>query len=273
MTALAALLGAVTGLGLALAMAALLAPSASVPPPRRAALTQQQLIRMAVALAAAVLVGAVTRWPVGALLSALAVYALPVALGGDRGARQALARTEAVATWAEMLRDNLSAATGLEQTIVLTAPYVPEAIRPQVADLAAAVRLGQRLPAALDVLRERIDDRTGRLVVRALSQASQRQSRQLAELLTELAGRARSRASLRLRIAPGHARIRTNARIIVGFTLAMAAGLALARPAFLAPYDDALGQLVLLVVGAAFAAGLTGIARLARVGTDERSPR
>jgi Flp pilus assembly protein TadB len=126
---------------------------------------------------------------------------------------------------------------------------------------------------ALAELRERMDDPTGRLVVRALLQASQRQSRQLAELLSEMARRARERASLRLRIAPGHARIRTNARIIVTFTLAMAGGLTLFNRQFLRPYDELIGQLVLIIVGLIFTAGFVGISRLARVGLDNTQGR
>lgn len=231
-------------------------------------LTREMLIRAAIAVLIAAAVGLWTRWPVGALLAGIAAYALPTALGSDWHQKQALARTEAVAAWAEMLRDNLSAAAGLEQTILVTAPFAPPAIHDDIADLAASLRLGTRLPVALTELRERMDDPTGRLVVRALLQASQRQSRQLAELLSEMARRARERANLRLRIAPGHARIRTNARIIVTFTLAMAAGLTLFNRKFLAPYDDLMGQLVLVVVGLIFAAGFVGISRLARVGVD-----
>jgi tight adherence protein B len=106
-------------------------------------------------------------------------------------------------------------------------------------------------------------------VVRALIQASTRQSRQLADLLTELATRARARATLRLRIAPGHAKIRTNARVITAFTILMAVGLIVLNPAFLVPYRTLAGQLTLVVVGAVFAVGFVGIARLARVGMSD----
>jgi tight adherence protein B len=268
MVAVVALLGA----GFALSVLGVVAGLRKrvVPPEgrRRPVLTREMLTRAAIAVLVGAAVGLWTRWPVGALLAAIAAYALPTALGSNKHQKEALARTEAVAAWAEMLRDNLSAAAGLEQTILVTAPFAPPAIYDEVADLAAALRLGTRLPVALAELRERMNDPTGRLVVRALLQASQRQSRQLAELLSEMARRARERASLRLRIAPGHARIRTNARIIVIFTLAMAGGLTLFNRQFLAPYDDLMGQLVLIIVGLIFTAGFIGIARLSRVGVD-----
>jgi Flp pilus assembly protein TadB len=167
-----------------------------------------------------------------------------------------------------MLRDSLSAAAGLEQTILLTAPFAPSTIADEVGDLAASLRLGRRLSLALEDFTARIDDPTGRLVARALTQASRRQSRQLPELLSELARRARERANLQLRIAPGHAKIRTNAKIVVAFTLAMAAGMVVFNRPFLRPYDTPLGQLVLLAVGIIFAAGFVGLSRLARAGSS-----
>jgi len=276
-TALVAVLGAAFGVGLIAAIAGL------VPTPPSAVERQswhgllarldadpsagrELLRRMGVAVAVGAVVGVATRWPVGALLAGVAAWVLPVTLGGDRDAREVLARTEAVAVWAEMLRDSLSAAAGLEQTILLTAPFAPAAIADEVAGLATSVRSGRRLSLALDEFTARIEDPTGRLVSRALAQASRRQSRQLPELLSELARRARERANLQLRIAPGHARIRTNARIIVVFTLTMAAGMVVFNRAFLRPYDTPLGQAVLLVVGLIFAAGFAALSRMARAG-------
>jgi len=270
MTALAALLGAGVGLGLLAVVAGLRPPAAGDPRrPSGIRFTREHVIRLAVAMAVAALAGLLTRWPVGAILAGIGAYALPIALGTNKKAARDLARTEAVAVWTEMLRDNLSGASGLEQSILVTAPYAPAAIKDEIDDLAAAVRLGHRLPIALAELRARLNDRTGRLVVRALIQASTRQSRQLADLLTELATRARARATLRLKIAPGHAKIRTNARVITAFTIVMAVGLILFNPTFLAPYRSLAGQLTLVVVGAIFAVGFLGIARLARIGVTE----
>ena len=274
MTAFAALLGAGFGLGILAFIGGLRRRHLAAPSRGHGlVVTRELVIRLAIAVFVAALVGVLTRWPVGALLAGIAAYALPKALGSNKDAERALARTEAVAIWAELLRDNMSAAAGLEQAIIVTAPFAPAAIKEDIDELTAGLRLGHRLPVALNALRDRLDDRTGRLVVRALLQASQRQSRDLAKLLTELASRARARANLRLKIAPGHAKIRTNARIITGFTLVMAAGLIVLNPGFLRPYDSLAGQLVLVVVGAVFAAGFLGIARLAKVGLDKAGPR
>jgi tight adherence protein B len=274
MVALVAVLGAGFGLGLTALVTGLLR---EVPAPDRAirwrawadALSRawpRIATRGGAAIGIGVVAGAVTRWPVGAALAGIAAYVLPTALGANRHAKDTLARTEAVAVWAEMLRDSLSAATGLEQTILLTAGFAPSAIAGPVGELAASLRAGRRLSAALEEFTAAIDDPTGRLIGRALTQAARRQSRQLPELLSELARRARERANLQLRIAPGHARIRTNARVITAFTLAMAAGMVVFDRDFLRPYDAPLGQAVLLAIGIIFATGFAGLSRLARTG-------
>ena len=93
--------------------------------------------RMAGMVGAAVLVGALTGWPVAAVLAGAAVFALPSLLRGGRDRARRVARTEAIAGWAEMLRDTLAAAAGLEQAIVATAEVSPAPIRSEVTDLAA----------------------------------------------------------------------------------------------------------------------------------------
>lgn len=62
----------------------------------------------------AVLVGALTGWPVGAVLAAVMVWSALHLLGGRTAGRSNVARTEAVAAWADMLRDTMAGAAGRE---------------------------------------------------------------------------------------------------------------------------------------------------------------
>lgn len=233
--------------------------------------SRQTWIRLAGCLAVAAVVGAATRWPVGAALAALAAWTLPALLGGDQANTQALARTEAVASWAEMLRDNLGAAAGLEQAIIAAAQVPPAAIAHEVTTLAADIRAGTGFATALANFRAALNDPIGDLVVRALSQAAHRQGSRLTDLLSELAELARKRAAVRLRVAAGRARVRTSARVITATTMVFAAGLVVLNRKYLAPYDDATGQLVLLLVGGCFAAGFAGLTHLGRVGDPRTS--
>jgi Flp pilus assembly protein TadB len=227
------------------------------------------MLRFGLAVGAGVLAGAVTRWPVGALLGAGAAAMVP-GLASGRAARQAtIARAEAIAAWAEMLRDTLAGAAGLEQAIIAVAPVAPAPIRRQV--LALAGRLDrQQLALALGAFADELADPTADLVVAALLLASRSQARRLGELLGALARAARDDATMRLRVEAGRARTRTSARIVVGVTLAMAVGLVVTNRGYLEPYNSVSGQLVLAGVGGLFGAAFWLLGRMARIQAPQR---
>jgi Flp pilus assembly protein TadB len=278
---LAALLGAGTGIGLLLIVRGILGPNveqAGSFTERRRTTMSRRLAgrrrgdgrRLAVAVAVGVLVGVVTRWPVAAVLAAVAGWVLPGLIGPDREHKHRLARIEAVATWTESLRDTLGAAAGLEQAITATAAMAPTPIREEVTRLAARLRRGDRLAGALRALAVELDDATGDLVVTALVMAAERNARQIGDVLTSLASTAREQASLRMRVMAGRARIRTSSRVITTVTLTMAAGLVVFNHSYLTPYDGATGQLVLILVGALFAFGFAWLSRISRITEPER---
>jgi tight adherence protein B len=230
-------------------------------------LTTQQLIVCAVAGFAAMIV---TGWVSALLIGAIAAYGLPRLLGPDRDHKRRLTRIEAVATWTENLRDTLSAAAGLEQAIMTTALTPPAAIHDEITRLATRLRAGERLPAALRRLATELDDPTGDLVVTALVMAAERHARNVTDLLSTLARTARDQAQLRQKVAGSRASIRTNVRIIVSVTLAMAIGLAIFDRHFLAPYSTAAGQFVLLISTAIFALAFSWLSGIARIAEPSR---
>ncbi|WIV57878.1 type II secretion system F family protein [Amycolatopsis nalaikhensis] len=225
---------------------------------------------LAAAMITGLAVGAVTGWVVGAILAALAVVSLPRILGSNTDHKRNLERIEAIASWTEMLRDTLVAAAGLEQAILATAPACPEAIREEITELAVRLERGERLAPSLRHLADQLRDPTADLVISALVLAAEHQARQLADLLGELAGEAREQASMRMRVEAGRARTRTSVRVIVITTLAFAIGLVLLNRGYLAPYDSAFGQIMLLFVGALFAAAFAWLARIARLREPDR---
>ncbi len=226
-------------------------------------------LRLALAIGLAVVVGAATRWPVGAVLAGLAGWGAPGLLGGARAQQAAVGRIEAIASWAEMLRDTMAGSAGLEQAIVATAPLAPMPIRKEVVTL--AVRLeGERLAPALRAFADEVADPTCDLVVAALVLAAEHQAQRLGELLGSLAQAARDQATMRLRIEAGRARTRTSVRVILGATGALVLGLAILNRGFLAPYDTAVGQLFLVLVGAMWAAAFVWLSRITRPSATER---
>jgi len=225
---------------------------------------------LAAAVFAGLVVGVVSGWVVGAILTALAVLSLPRMLGANTDHRRNLERIEAIASWTEMLRDTLVAAAGLEQAILATAQASPVAIRAEISELAVRLKDRGRLAPCLRHLADQLRDPTADLVISALVAAAEHQARQLADQLGELAGEAREQASMRMRIEAGRASTRTSVRVIVITTLSFAVGLMLLDRDYLAPYDSVSGQVMLLLVGCLFAAAFAWLARMARPGEPER---
>ncbi|HEY8983388.1 MAG TPA: type II secretion system F family protein [Streptomyces sp.] len=263
-------LGLSAGCGLLLLVRGWRAPLRTPRPRRWNALRRHAGRWLAITTGAGLLAGVVTGWVVGGLLVASAVWSLPHILGSGTAERERTARVEGVAGWTEMLRDTLAAAAGLEQTVMATATAAPEAVRPQVTELAARLEQGDRLPHALRQLAADLDDPTADLVIAALLLSVQHQARQLAPLLGELAATARAQVEMRHRVDAGRARTRTTLRVVVVTTLSFAGALVLFNPRFLAPYDTVAGQLVLLLIGALFAVAVLWLRRMACIEEPER---
>jgi tight adherence protein B len=222
-------------------------------------------VHLAAVLVAAAVVGLVTGWLVGGVLAGLATWALPGMLTGAERARAGrLRRLEAIASWTESLRDTLSAAAGLEQTIATTATTAPAPIRPPVLGLAEALRRGVRLPDALRAFAADLADPVADTVVAALLLASTQGAGRLAEPLGLLAAATREDVAAQRRLERGRAKAATDARMIIATTLAMAVGLVVFNRGYLRAYDSVAGQTVLAVVGLLFAVGFRWLYRLSR---------
>lgn len=275
-TALVALLGVGVGLGLLL----MVTGWRGVDPnrPRRALPwrtrsrpgDQRRVLRLAATLAVSVLTGVATGWIVGAVLAGTAFWSLPGVLGRDRDYTRRVQRIEGIATWTEMLRDTLSAAAGLEQAILATAPLAPVSIRREITELATRLNNGERLAPCLRTVADQLDDPTGDLVIASLVLAAQQHARHLGDLLGSLAQAARQQASMRMRVEASRARTRTSVRIIVGTTLAFAVAVVLLNRPYLSAYDSLTGQVILLGIGGLFGLGFAWLGRIAKVAQPAR---
>jgi Flp pilus assembly protein TadB len=268
--------GITAGVGLwlvATAGSGLIAAARRLVARRLAGLTPRaRAVRIGGAVTAGLVVGVGTGWPAAGLLALAAALTLPDVLVVGRQVSEQTARIEAVAAWAEQLRDSLAGASGLLQAIAATGPRAPLAIRAEVAVLAAALQRPDIPPSrALEAFADTLADPTADLVVAALDLALTRQAGQLGALLGELATTARDDAALRLRTVAGRARIRSSARIIIATTVLLAAGLIMFSPAFADPYASPGGQLMLLVIGGVFALGTGWLARMSRLPVPART--
>ena len=203
---------------------------------------------------AALLVLSITRWPVAAAATFGFVLSAPRMLGGSETRADGIARTQAVATWTEMIRDNMAGAAGLEQALIATGQVAPTAIAPEVRRFVHRVE-DMPLGEALTQLGDDLDHPSADLVVAALANAVRMESRELGPLLTRLAESIRGDVRMRLRVEVGRARIRTSARIVMGVTIFTVSFLYLFSRPLLAVYDSPIGQLWLLVVLSIFVLG------------------
>jgi hypothetical protein len=276
MTPIAALLGAVFGLGLITVGLALRPVAPGEVAPRRqgsdVGLNQRVenfTIRLALGLFCAIVLLAITRWPVAGLIAGTAGFMAPTVLGGGAARQARLDRTEAIATWAEMLRDTMAGAGGLEQSIIASAAVAPPAIRAEILRLAARLER-ERLAPSLRQFADEIDHPSGDLVVAALILAADKSPRRLGDLLGRLATAARAHVNMQLRVASGRARTQTAVRVITIFTTLFAIGLLVFNRDYLEPYDSAFGQLVLGIVGLLFGTAFVWLARAFRPTEDQR---
>jgi len=218
---------------------------------------------------AGLLVLAVTGWVVAGAVAGVAVVALPQILGGKAARQAAIERTEAIASWTEMIRDSIVAASGLEEAIVATAPVAPAPIGSEVRALVRRLD-HQRLPDALVAFGSDLDHPSADLVVAALVIASRMEASDLSGLLSRLAEATRGEARMRIRVEVGRTRVRTATKVIVGVVAVAVAFLAVTNRAYLGVYDSAAGQMMLAIVGGIFAVGGWLLARMANIEMPER---
>ena len=218
---------------------------------------------------AAVVVYVLVGWPVASVLTAGALWWLPRALAARAQRDVAVARTEAIASWAEMIRDNIAGSAGLEQALIASARVAPTAIGPELRRFAA--RLDRMtLVDALTRLGAELDHPSADLVVVALVNAARMQARELGPLLGRLADTIRGDVRMRLRVEVGRARIRTSAHIVVATTLVTIGFLFAFSRRLLTAYDSVGGQLWLILVAAVFAAGGALLHRYGHIDMPER---
>jgi tight adherence protein B len=208
----------------------------------------------AAAFVAGLVVFALTGWIVAAFAVAGLVWWTPRRSGVHAQRQLVVARTDAIAGWAEMIRDNMAGSAGLEQALLASSRVAPAPIAAELARFAARL---DRMPIvdALIRLGEDLDHPSADLVVVSLVNASRMEARELGPLLGRLADAIRGDVKMRLRVEVGRARIRTSARIVIVTTLVTMAFLFLFSRRLLVAYDSFAGQLWLVLVAGVFAAG------------------
>jgi Flp pilus assembly protein TadB len=270
---LAVLIGAVTGGGVFLLIMAIrgLPPRASSSLGSRLEVQLRALFgpRGAVAVVAGVVTLVLTRWVVAGLGVAILAYSWH-GLSGAGSERRAMARLEGLAIWTESLRDTIAGAVGLEQAIPASLRVAAPSLAEPLAALVSRMHTRVPLPDALRVFADDLDDPGADLIVAALIINSRLRGPGLRDLLGSLSASVREELDMRRKVSADRRSTRRSVQIVVLVSVGLALALALFDHGFLTPYDGALGQVLLAVVAAIYAAGIIWLRRLAHFEAPQR---
>lgn len=221
------------------------------------------VVRLVIAIAGSVAAIVVTGWLVAGFVVGIAAFLSPTLLRAKARRNREVDRMNALATWVEMLRDTISAASGLIETLKATADSAPSVLRAPVRQLAARAER-EPLPVALGRFADEVNHAVADTVAISLGLAATNQVGSLQESLDELAENTRQEVSMRLRIEASRARQLASARLIAGVVTVFCICMVGFSRTYLAPFDTVSGQLALAVIGGLFISSGFALERMSR---------
>ena len=211
-----------------------------------------------------------TRWVAVAVAVGGLVAVWPRIFGGARSARRQIDLLDALAAWTESLRDMVATGIGLPEALPASASAASPLLIPALSALVDRLHAREPLADALRGFADDLDDVTADLVVAALLLNANAQGRQLHAVLSSLATSTRAELAMRRTVQADRRATRRGVQIVLVVTVVMALGLRLLNPSYVAPYQNAVGQLVLAAVVALFAVGFIWLHRLSRLPVPAR---
>lgn len=219
----------------------------------RATSSRTRLV-LVVSIGGGLLLALLTGWVAAVLILPAAALGLPYLLAAPPTAAT-VRRLEAMEEWTRNLAGVLSSGVGLEQAVTATLRSTPDAIKPEVTALVARLRARWDTEQALRAFADDLDDVTGDLIVANLILAAQRRNRSLANALQGVAESVSEDVTSRRKVEAGRAKPRGSARLVTMFSAGVLVWLAFTGD-YIAPYGTPLGQVLLVGLLTAYAAGL-----------------
>ena len=265
--------GAVAGGGIFLLVVAVRGLPATSPGARSQKLGKALRELLGVRGAVALILGALTLLATGWVVAAVGIALLALgwrSLGGAVSERRAMARLEGLASWTESLRDTIAGAVGLEQAIPASLRAAAPSLREPLARLVDRLHTRMPMPDALRRFADDLDDPGADLIIAALIINARLRGPGLRDLLGGLSGSVREELDMRRKINAERRSTRRSVQIVVLVAVAVALLLGVFNHSYVQVYDSPLGQTVLIVVAALYAAGFFWMRRLARFDSPER---
>jgi len=206
---------------------------------------------------------ALSGWPVLAVFGGIGGWFAITLKNAKRERRAGIERVDAIATWVETIRDNISGAAGLQQALRNSGAHAPEPIRNEVRDLVLRLQHEALVPSlrkfAADVAHPTSDMAVGCLIL-----AASRSAGSLASVLANTAQAARDSAAMMRQIEAGRVASQSQAKMVGGISGAMTLYMIVSRREFVAPYDSLVGQIALTIMCAAVAGSVVMLHRLSK---------
>lgn len=232
------------------------------PRPHRTPRLSKQTLRLLLAgFAAGVLAFAITGWLLALVATPVAFVGLPVLLSSS-SAQQRIVRLEAMEEWTRTLAGVLTVGVGLEQALVTSLRSTPAAINPEVTRLVSRLRARWKTEDALRAFADELDDATGDLVAANLILGAQRRGAGLASVLEGLAESVAADVRARRQIEADRAKPRATARWVTLISVGVLVVLAISGT-YVEPYRSPVGQVILVLLLAAYVATLVWMKRMA----------
>jgi Flp pilus assembly protein TadB len=212
------------------------------------------------ALAAGLVAWLATGWVAAVVVLPAASIVLPRLLSPAPSGTD-VAQLAALAQWVRGLAGLLVAGAGIEHAVHASVASAPPAVQAPVAALSARLRAQVPTERALRAFADDLDDATGDLVASALILGTRRREGGLAAVLEDFAASVADEVRMRQAVEADRAKPRNTARWVTAISVTVITVLFLVTD-YMDPYRDGTGQLVLVVLLAAFVASLAWMRRL-----------
>ena len=211
---------------------------------------------------AGVVIALLTGWVVAIVLAPLAIVGLPTLLSAPPSATK-INKLEALEEWTRGLAGVLTVGVGLEEALRTTLRSTPEPIRLEVTTLVARLRARVSTEDALRAFANDLDDSTGDLVASYLILGARRRGQGLASVLESLAESVAADVRARRAIEADRAKPRTTARWVTIITISVL-GILTFTGDYIQPYSTPLGQMLLILLLAAYVGLLLWMRNMAK---------
>jgi Flp pilus assembly protein TadB len=219
-------------------------------------------ILLLLGLAVGVVLALLSGWVIALLVLPAALLGVPWLLGRGDEPRQ-IDRLKAMEEWTRNLAGVLVAGMSLEQALQRSLRTCPAPLHREVSRLVGALNARTPTTQALARFADDLDDATGDQIVASLILGAKRQGEGLARVLQDLAESVSAEVRARQQVDAGRAAHRTTARGVTLIALFMIGALTLSG-SYIDPYKTPLGQMVALIVLAAFVGILVQLRLMAR---------